>query len=86
MATFTNLSDDKAETITLAFKSGHLTGATSASIVVSPAAASLLVVEHSQSATATAGQPFATQPVIEEEDPFGNVEQNDSSTIVTVAL
>ena len=44
IATFTNLADDTAETITLKFSSGNLATATSGNIIVSPAAASKLVV------------------------------------------
>ena len=86
IATFTNLSDQKAGAITLAFKSGSLAAATSGPVVVSPAAASQLVIHVVQSSTATAGQPFAIQPVIEEEDSFGNLEQGDNSTVVTATL
>ena len=66
IATFSNLDDDTAETITLQFTGGGLTSAASVPIVVSPAAASKLVIQTEPSATATAGVPFATQPVIEE--------------------
>ena len=38
------------------------------------------------SPTATAVVPFATQPVIDEQDQFGNLETGDNSTVVTVAL
>ncbi len=86
VATFTNLSDDRAETISLNFSSGVLTNASSANIVVSPAKASKLVIQTQPSPTATAGQAFATQPVINEEDQYGNLETGDSSTVVTAAL
>ncbi len=49
VATFTNLADDKAETITLAFSGDKLAPATSTSIVVNPAAASQLVVTQQPS-------------------------------------
>ena len=55
-------------------------------VVVSPAAASYLVIQTQPSATATAGQAFAVQPVIYEEDPFGNLETGDNSTVITAAL
>ena len=55
VATFTNLADNKAGTISLNFTSGSLTKATSSGIVVSPAAASQLVIHTQPSATATAG-------------------------------
>jgi subtilase family serine protease len=86
VATFGNMTDNKAETITLTFNSGILTPATSGPVVVSPAAASQLVVHIPQSATATAGQPFASQPVVEEEDQYGNLEKSDNSTVVTATL
>ncbi len=85
IATFTNLGDDTDETVSLRFTSGNLTAATSAGIVVSPAAASKLVVTQQPSPTATAGVFFATQPVVKEEDQFGNVITSDSTNTVTVA-
>ena len=53
--------------------------------MVSPAAASQLVITQQPSATATAGVAFATQPVVEEEDAFGNVITSDSTHTVTAA-
>src|SRR5262249_32482252 len=85
VATFTNLADNKAETISLDITSGTLTMATSSTITVSPAAASQLVITQQPSATATAGVVFATQPVVMEEDQFGNLETGDNSTQVTAA-
>jgi len=86
IATFTNLADNTAETISLGFTGGGLTQATSASIVVSPGAASQLVIQTQPSATATAGQAFRSQPVIDEKDQYGNLETGDNSTVVTAAL
>ncbi len=63
-----------------------MTNAISNSIVVSPAAASQLVIHTQPSSTATAGQPFAAQPVVYEEDPFGNLETADNSTVVSATL
>jgi len=85
VATFTNLADNTAETISLKFTSGSLTSATSGNIVVSPAAASQLVITTQPSSTATAGQAFATQPVVKEEDAFNNVITTDSTNTVTAA-
>ncbi len=45
-----------------------------------------LVIHTQPSATATAGQAFATQPVIYEEDQYGNLETGDNSTKVTASL
>ncbi len=70
----------------LVFNSTGLTGVSSDPIVISPAAASQIVIQTQPSATATAGVAFATQPVIAEEDQYGNVETGDNSTPVTVSL
>ena len=86
VATFTNLADDTAETISLKLTSQSLTNATSNYIVVSPAAAYQLVMHTQPSSNATAGQAFAAQPVIDEEDQYNNVETGDNSTVVTAAL
>ena len=85
VATFTNLADDLAEAITLGFSGGGFT-AGPATLVVSPAAASKLVIHTQPSSTATAGQALATQPVIYEEDQYGNIETGDNSTVVTASL
>ncbi len=86
VATFTNLADNRAETISLNFGSGSLTNAISNNIVVSPAAASQLVIDAPPSSTATAGQAFGAQPVVYEEDPFGNLETGNNSTVVKATL
>ncbi len=85
VATFTNLSDDTAETIALKFSAGTLSTGPSTNIVVNTAP-SKLVIHTQPSVTATAGLPFATQPVIYEEDQFGNLDTGDNSTVVTVLL
>ena len=86
IATFTDLSDNLAETATLEFTAGNLATPQSLPIVVSPAQASKLLITTPPSLSATAGQPFATQPVISEVDKYGNVESGDSSTVVTASL
>ena len=86
MATFNNLFDDAAPTtIMITFSSGNLVTATSSPNKVSTAVASKLVVSQEPSSTATAGQAFGTQPVIYEEDQFGNVITSDSTNTVTAA-
>ena len=86
VATFTDLADNTAETISLQFTSvPALTAATSNNIVVSPAAASQLVIATQPSPTATAGVAFATQPVVDIEDQYGNIETGDNTTQVTAA-
>ena len=52
---------------------------------MSPVPASRLVIAAQPSATATAGQALATEPVIEEEDQYGNIETRDDSTVITVS-
>ena len=86
IASFTDLADNLAETISLDFTAGIMATPQSLSVAVSPAAASKLVIRTPPSATATAGQAFATQPVIPEEDQYGNIETADSSTPVTATL
>ena len=85
VATFTNLGDDTAETITLTFASGNLAPSTSSSIVVGPGADARLIVTQQPSPAATAGKVFATQPIVEEVDPYGNIITTDSTSTVTAA-
>ena len=86
IATFSDLSDNTATSITLRFAGGGLTSPASVPIAISPAAASKLVISTAPASTAVAGQPFATQPVLIEEDPFGNHETGDNTTKVTAAV
>ena len=86
IASFTNLADNTAGTISLLFKSVQLTSASSGNIVISPAQPSQLVIQTQPPATATAGQAFVTQPVIYVEDQYGNLETGDNTTKVTVSL
>ena len=87
IATFTNLSDNKAETMSLRSTSvPSLTTATSSSIVVSPAAASQLGIHTQPGATTTINVPFSPQPVVYVEDQYGNRETGDNSTQVTASL
>ena len=86
MARFTNLYDDKAETVAAQFSSGNLTPATAAPTVVTPTVASQLVIQTQPSAIATAGQVLSTQPVVDEEDQYGNLESGDHSAVVTVSI
>ncbi len=85
VATFAGLADTTAETITLSFSGGGFTAGPS-TVVVSPAAAAKLVIKTQPSQTATAGQAFATQPVVWEEDKYGNLETADNNTVVTALL
>jgi hypothetical protein len=73
VAAFSGLSYNTAETITVGFNSESLAAAISSNVVVSPAAASKLTIQRQPSANATAGVPFAQQPIIRVEDAFGNL-------------
>ncbi len=87
IAAFTGLAEDTVGTIALGFTTGGgLSSPASVPIVVSPGAASKLVIRTQPSPTATAGQAFAIQPVIAEEDAYGNVETGDNSTVITASL
>ena len=87
VATFSGLSYNIAETINLTFTSdiGGVTPTTSTNIAVSPTTASQLVMLRQPSSTATAGVAFATQPIVAEEDQFGNIITSDSSHTVTAS-
>ncbi len=87
IAIFTNLADNTAGTISLLFTSvPALTSAKSSNITIRPAQASQLVIHTQPSPTAKTGQAFPTQPVIYEEDQFGNLETGDNTTQVTASL
>ena len=86
IATFTGLSEMTAGTIALQFSCGGLTGGPSYNILVSPATPFRLAIHTQPSATATVGQPFAIQPVIDELDQYGNIETGDSSTLIAASL
>jgi adhesin/invasin len=86
VATFTNLSYTKAETIRLAFSSGSLTTDTSNAIAVSAGGATQLVLTRQPSSTAVAGQNFSTQPRVAVEDAQGNVITTDNSTVIQASV
>ena len=86
VATFAGLFDEMAETITQSFSGGGLTAATSFPIVVSPATPTKLVQQTPPTSTATAGQAFLTQFVVDEEDQYGNLVTTDNATQVTAGL
>ena len=75
VATFSGLTLTTAGSgYTLVATSSGLGERVTNAITVTPAAASQLVIQTQPSATATAGQAFTTQPVVEETDQYGNVE------------
>jgi hypothetical protein len=63
-----------------------LTSPASSNIAIRPAQASKLVIHTQASAMAIAGHSFATQPVIDDEDQYGNLETGDNRTQVTASL
>jgi len=77
IATFTNLADDKAETITLLFTGGPLAKVNSTSITISPAAASALLI--SAPATVTSGKAFSI--TVTTVDPYDNVATGYRGTV-----
>ena len=86
VATFAGLRETTAGIIALEFAGDGLTAGPSNNIKVSPAAPFRLAISTQPSATATAGQTFGTQPVVEELDLYGNLETTDSSTAITAAV
>src|SRR5205823_2882065 len=86
VATFNDLVSTTSGPIALDVSSGNLTKDTPSSVTVSPATPAKLVIQTQPSQTATAGQPFATQPAIDVEDQYGNRETGDNATVVTAAL
>jgi hypothetical protein len=80
VANFSNLFFDTAGSYTLSISDGSLTGATTATITISPGAASTLVITQTP-ATSTAGQTLATPLKVAVEDAFGNVVSSNTSTI-----
>ncbi len=86
VAAFTNLGENTAGNITLEFSTtGNIAPATSGTITISPAAASRLAITQPPSSSASAGQAFPTQPIVAEEDSYGNVITTDISNTVTAA-
>ena len=83
MATFSDLEEDTAGTISLKFDSDHLTPATSDAIDVAAAPATQLVMTTPPPGTVVAGQPFTL--AVSAEDPFGNVDTSYNGD-VTISL
>jgi hypothetical protein len=84
---FSGLYYDKAQAMNIVFTTNAtgVTPITSRIVVVSPAAASKLVITQQPSATATVGVAFAVQPIVKEEDEYGNLITSDSTHTVTAA-
>ena len=86
VASFPALVEDKVGTFTLGFTGDGLTSPASTSFTVIPAGASLLVLQTPPSPEATAGVALNVQPVVDEEDQYGNIETGDDITTVTAQL
>lgn len=85
LASYSGLNHRVATNITIQFTATGLTSVTSGTITINPAAASALFLLAQPSTNATAGVPFAQQPVVELRDLFGNRVTTDSSTVVTAS-
>ena len=87
VATFTNLADNKAETISLNFTGGGLTAATIDH--ASSSARRRRVSWWSTPSPRRRRRPGSRSPLSRwcyEEDQFGNLETGDDSTVVTATL
>ncbi len=84
IATFTGLSINTAGVYTLLATDGTLTGATSNSFTISPAAASKVAFVQ-QPVNSTAGNPISPAVTVGVEDQFGNIVTTDSSNITLSA-
>ena len=69
VASFLDLAENTAGTLTLIFKTSSLSSVASGAIIVSPAGAYQLVIQTQPSTSATAGQAFGIQPVVETQPP-----------------
>jgi streptogramin lyase len=85
IATFSDLSIDTVGTYTIEATSGSLTPAATGSITITPSAPFQLVFAANPPGTVTAGQALAPNPVIDEEDQFGNLETSDNSAVIMAA-
>jgi uncharacterized repeat protein (TIGR01451 family) len=87
VATFTNLSHQVANTISLGFSSPGLANGTSASLTITPTNVSKLAFV-TQPAGAVAGAAFTTQPAVQTQDIYGNASDLGlgTSLIVTQVL
>ncbi|MGZ5567949.1 MAG: beta strand repeat-containing protein, partial [Limisphaerales bacterium] len=83
--TFTDLRIDTAGSKQLTASASGLTSVTSSAFTVNHASASALALQQQPSSSATAGVAFAQQPIVRIEDGFGNLVDDDNSTIVTAA-
>src|SRR5262249_30906233 len=86
LAAFANLSYTVAESMTINFTATGLTGATSGSVVVSPAAVSQLAFATQPGGLSRTGSRLGTQPVVKSQDPFGNNSSTGLPSSLNVSL
>ena len=87
VATFSGLTIDVAGSYSVSATDGALVpSGASKGFAISAAAAAQLVIRTQPASTATAGQAFSVQPVIDLEDRFGNLETGDRSSVVSASL
>ena len=86
IATFTDLADNMAETITIQFTSSPVLSATDQQRCDQPGGGEPVGNSAQPSPTATAGVDFSPQPVVYVEDQYGNLETGDNTTQITAAL
>ena len=72
------------QTVTATDTANSLVG-TSGAVTITPATASQLLITTQPSSTATAGVAFAAQPVVAEDDPFGNIVNDSTHTLTAVS-
>lgn len=85
LATFDSLSINLIGTKQLRATATGFQSATSSSFTIALGPPALLLIQTEPSASATAGSPFAQQPVLWVEDKGGNRVTTDNSTVVTAA-
>ena len=86
IATFTNLADDKAETITLHFTSSPVSDRGNVQQHRGqPGGRQPVGDQHSALADGDGRRGLRTQPVVDVEDQYGNLETGDNTTQVTAA-
>src|SRR5207247_812875 len=86
IATFSNLSYNAAETMTINFTATGLTNIVSSNVVVGPTTANQLVFTAQPGSTSDTGSPLTPQPVLKSKDTYGNLSAVGLPTSLNVAL
>ncbi len=86
IAAFSDIKVDLAGTYSVSAADGMLaTTGESDRFTISPSVAARLVIHIQPSSTAIAGAKFAIQPIVYEQDRFGNLVSGDNTTTVTAS-